>query len=107
MLTYSFFTIYHFFRKNPSLAQFILGIYNQIIIKILWYFWGVIGNISKRNEMPLNNIQEVEIFYIWGIDFMGPFPPSFGKLYILLVVDYVLKWVEAIAIEKNDAKTVV
>ena len=57
--------------------------------------------------MPLNNIQEVEIFYVWGIDFIGPFPPSFGKLYIFLVVDYVSKWVEAIATEKNDAKTVV
>ena len=38
--------------------------------------------------MPLNNIQEVEILDVWGIDFMGPFPPSFGKLYIVLVVDY-------------------
>ena len=37
---------------------------------------------------------------------MGPFPPSFGKLYILLTIDYVSKWVEAIATEKNDAKTV-
>ena len=57
--------------------------------------------------MPLNNIQEVEIFDVWGIDFMGQFPPSFGKMYILLDVDYVSKWVEALAIEKNDAKTVV
>ncbi|KAK8670040.1 hypothetical protein V6N13_104806 [Hibiscus sabdariffa] len=46
------------------------------------------GNISKRNEMPLQNILEVELFDVWGIDFMGPFPSSFGKLYILLVVDY-------------------
>ena len=38
---------------------------------------------------------------------MGPFPPSFGNLYILLVVDYVSKWVEAIACPKNDANTVV
>ena len=65
------------------------------------------GNISRRNEMPLNNIQEVEIFVVWGIDFIGLFPPSFEKLYILLVVDYVSKWVEAIATEKNDAKIVV
>ena len=50
-----------------------------------------VGTITRRNEMPLNNIQEVEIFYVWGIDFMGPFPPSFGKLYILFVVDYVSK----------------
>ncbi|KAL4324503.1 hypothetical protein GQ457_11G026440 [Hibiscus cannabinus] len=33
------------------------------------------GNISKRNEMPLQNILEVELFDVWGIDFMGPFPP--------------------------------
>ncbi|GJS28484.1 reverse transcriptase domain-containing protein [Tanacetum coccineum] len=32
------------------------------------------GNISKRDEMPLNNIQVCEVFDIWGIDFMGPFP---------------------------------
>ena len=38
---------------------------------------------------------------------MGPLPPSFGTLYILLVVDYVSKWVEAIATPINDAKTMV
>ena len=38
---------------------------------------------------------------------MGPFPPSFGNLYILLVVDYVSKWVEVIACPRNDANTVV
>ena len=42
-----------------------------------------------------------------GIDFMGPFPPSFGNIYILLAMDYVSKWVEAIACPKNDAITVV
>ena len=35
---------------------------------------------------------------------MGPFPPSFGNLYIFLVVDYVSKWVEAIATLKSDAR---
>ena len=38
---------------------------------------------------------------------MGPFPSSFGNLYILLAVDYVSKWVEAIACPRNDASTVV
>ena len=33
---------------------------------------------------------------------MGNFPSSFGNLYILLVVDYVSKWVEAIACPIND-----
>ena len=37
---------------------------------------------------------------------MGPFPSSFGNLYILLAVDYVSKWVEAIACPGNDANTV-
>ncbi|KAL4311662.1 hypothetical protein GQ457_01G012210 [Hibiscus cannabinus] len=64
------------------------------------------GNISKRNEMPLQNILEVELFDVWGIDFMRPFPSFFGNLYILLAVDYVSKWVEAIATTHNDAKTV-
>ncbi|CAA7052849.1 unnamed protein product [Microthlaspi erraticum] len=53
------------------------------------------GNISKRNEMPQNFILEVEVFDVWGIDFMGPFPTSFGDQYILVAVDYVSKWVEA------------
>ena len=38
---------------------------------------------------------------------MGPFLSSFGNLDILLVVDYVSKWVEAIACPINDANTVV
>ncbi|CAA7013539.1 unnamed protein product, partial [Microthlaspi erraticum] len=33
------------------------------------------GSISKRNEMPQNPILEVEVFDVWGIDFMGPFEP--------------------------------
>ncbi|XP_076925477.1 uncharacterized protein LOC143588329 [Bidens hawaiensis] len=33
---------------------------------------------------------------------MGPFPNSFGNLYILVAVDYVSKWVEAIATKTND-----
>ncbi|KAK9006515.1 hypothetical protein V6N11_035551 [Hibiscus sabdariffa] len=64
------------------------------------------GNISQRNEMPLQYILEVELFDVWGIDFMGPFPSSHGDLYILLAVDYVSKWVEAIATPRNDAQTV-
>ncbi|KAI5335268.1 hypothetical protein L3X38_025401 [Prunus dulcis] len=64
------------------------------------------GSISRRNEMPLNNILVVELFDVWGIDFMGPFPSSFGYLYILVAVDYVSKWVEATATRTNDHKVV-
>ncbi|KAL4311744.1 hypothetical protein GQ457_01G025110 [Hibiscus cannabinus] len=64
------------------------------------------GNISRRHEMPLKNILEIELFDVWGIDFMGPFPSYFGNLYIFLALDYVSKWVEAITSPKNDSKTV-
>jgi len=47
------------------------------------------------------------MFDVWDIDFMGPFPPSFGYIYILVLVDYVSKWVEAIATRADDTKTVV
>ena len=57
--------------------------------------------------MPLQGILVVHLFYVWGIDFMGPFPSSFGNVYILLAVDYISKWVEATACLKNDANTVV
>ena len=65
------------------------------------------GNISRRNEMPLQGILVVQIFYVWGIDIMGPFPSSFGNIYILLAVDYVSKWVEASACPRNVASIVV
>nr|GEY24247.1 reverse transcriptase domain-containing protein [Tanacetum cinerariifolium] len=37
------------------------------------------GKISQRVEMPQNSIQVCEIFDVWGIDFMGPFPSSQGN----------------------------
>ncbi|XP_019250973.1 PREDICTED: uncharacterized protein LOC109229880 [Nicotiana attenuata] len=49
---------------------------------------------------------EVEIFDVWRIDFIGPFMRSYGMTYILVVVDYVSKWVEAIALPNNEAKRV-
>ncbi|GJY31388.1 reverse transcriptase domain-containing protein, partial [Tanacetum coccineum] len=65
------------------------------------------GKISQRDEMPQNAIQVCEIFDVWGIDFMGPFPSSRGNKYILIVVDYLSKWVEAKALPENDARVVV
>ena len=56
--------------------------------------------------MPLTPILIIEIFYCWGIDFMGHFPPSCGYLYILLSIDYVSKWVKAIPMRTNDHKVV-
>ena len=35
------------------------------------------GNIGPRDQMPQTPIISVEFFYVWGIDFMGPFPSSY------------------------------
>ncbi|KAI9112876.1 hypothetical protein K1719_016193 [Acacia pycnantha] len=81
------------------------------VLRLWWTFhWRthrLLRNISRRHEMPLNNILVIEIFDVWGIDFMGPFPSSFNNKYILVAVDYVSKWVEAIALPTNEAKVVV
>ncbi|GJS61269.1 reverse transcriptase domain-containing protein [Tanacetum coccineum] len=65
------------------------------------------SKISQRDEMPQNAIQVCEIFDVWGIDFMGPFPSSRENKYILVAVNYLSKWVEVKALPTNDARVVV
>ncbi|GJU49295.1 reverse transcriptase domain-containing protein [Tanacetum coccineum] len=62
------------------------------------------GKISQRDEMPQNSIQVCEIFDVWGIDFLGPFPSSQGNKYILMAVDYLSKRVKEKALPTNDAR---
>ena len=65
-----------------------------------------LGKINTRYQMPQNHNCVVEVFDCWGLDFMGSFLNSFGNLYILVGVDYVSKWVEAVACKSNDHKVV-
>ncbi|WKA00154.1 hypothetical protein VitviT2T_018541 [Vitis vinifera] len=65
-----------------------------------------LGKLTKRNQMPMNPILIVDLFYVWGINFIGPFLMSFGNSYILVGVDYVSKWVEAIPCKHNDHRVV-
>ena len=55
-----------------------------------------IGNISRRQEIPMNYSFVIETLDVWGFDYMGPFPASNGYTHILVDVDYITKWVEAI-----------
>ncbi|RVW77553.1 hypothetical protein CK203_050235 [Vitis vinifera] len=65
-----------------------------------------LGKLTCRNMMPFNPILIVDLFYVWGIDFMRPFPMSFGYSYILVGVDYVSKWIEVVPCKHNDHRVV-
>ncbi|KAA3487525.1 Retrovirus-related Pol polyprotein from transposon 17.6 [Gossypium australe] len=70
------------------------------------------GNIQLiKKEFPDEQLLVITALpwnenYCKGIDFMGPFPSSWGNMYILVAVDYVSKWVEAVVLPTNDAKSV-
>ena len=55
--------------------------------------------------MPLKSNLQVEIFDVWGVNFMGPFPMSEQCEYILVAVDYVSKWVEALLCVAADSRS--
>ncbi|GER42984.1 pol polyprotein [Striga asiatica] len=103
----------HFGGRKTALKVLQLGLFWPTLFKDAYIFCKScdrcqrIENIGPRNEMPLVNNVHVEMFYVWGIDLMGPFPKSFGFEYILLAVDYVSKWVEAIPTRTCDAKMVI
>jgi hypothetical protein len=61
------------------------------------------GNINTRDAMPLTLNLRIDIFDVWGIDFMVPFPNSEGCEYILVAVDYLSRWVEALPCQAAKA----
>ena len=88
-------------------SQVFIGLLSLRMLEIMFYLVKSVrvGNISRRNEMPMNYSLVIEPFDCWGFDFMGPFPPSHKYTHILVVVDYVTKWIEAIPTESADHKT--
>jgi hypothetical protein len=62
------------------------------------------GNIPQRNSIPLKYNLQIDLFNVCGIDFMGPFKNSHGYEHILVTVDYVSKWVEAIPCRKASTE---
>ncbi|KAM1373738.1 hypothetical protein ACFX2I_024400 [Malus domestica] len=64
--------------------------------------------VHEKDSLPiLETFHDEQLMSLEGMDFMGPFPPSYGFTYILLAVDYVSKWVEAKATHTNDSRVVV
>lgn len=51
-------------------------------------------------------ILELELFNLWGVDFMGPFMSFFSMKYILVAIYYVSKWVEAVEFPNNEGRSV-
>jgi len=102
----------HFGEKKMAHKVLKSDLYWPSIFKYAYHFcksykkYQRTGNITHKNQILLTNILVSEIFYVWGIDFMSPFPFSFGKIYIIVAVDYVSKWIKAKAIRTNDAKVV-
>jgi hypothetical protein len=67
------------------------------------------GSINARDAMPLTTNLQLELFDVWGINYMVPFPKSQQCEYILVAVEYVSKWVEALpcrAADSNNAKRI-
>ena len=62
-------------------------------------------NLSSSHDAS-DPVLIVYLFDVWGIEFMGPFPSSFGYIYILVGVDYVSKWVEAVPCRAADHRVV-
>ena len=102
----------HFASQKTTMKVLQAGFYWPSLFKDVYTIckqcdkWQRLGKIYRHHMMPLNPILVVELFDIWGIDFIGPFPTSFIHTYILVGVDYVSKWVEAVPCRAVDHKVV-
>ena len=61
----------------------------------------------NTNKAPLRSIEVGEPFSFWAMDSMGPFPETAqGNRHILVVMDHLTKWCEAIPTKNQKASTV-
>ncbi|KAA0060805.1 protein NYNRIN-like [Cucumis melo var. makuwa] len=82
--------------KRRMQKSCMVGISGLLFFKMQGTLWSnVIGARGQgicliAMKCPEQPILEIELFNVWGIYFIGPFPRSGGHIYILLVIDYVL-----------------
>lgn len=57
-------------------------------------------NLEEWHALDANSY--IRDIYSWHINFMGPFPISSEYLFILIVVDYISKWIAVAAHRNND-----
>jgi len=62
----------------------------------------MMGPVTRKDMMSFTPILEAEIFDLCDIDFIGPFLISYGNQFILVAVDYVSKWAEAVPTRTNE-----
>ena len=66
------------------------------------------GQPNRLDQMPLQPQLVVEPFDRWALDFVGPIiPHSRKKSYILVCTNYMMKWVEAVALAKANDQVVI
>ena len=88
----------HFGPKRTAKKVLHSGFYWPTIFKDAYLFCKScdrcqrIGNLGARNQMPQTPILIVEIFDVWGMDFMGPFPSSFVIFIFYLLIMFQSGW---------------
>jgi hypothetical protein len=85
-----------------------------IIADCFWYYKGckecqTFGNIQMVPRATLHTIIKPSPFRGWGFNFMGQIHPSSSKghRFVLVAMDYYMKWTEAIPLKNMTHKEVI
>eukprot|EP00253_Pinus_taeda_P005229 PITA_05229 len=103
----------HFVDKRATQKILRMDYYWPSLAKdVKEYVWAYdsgqrMGQPNHRDEIPLNPWVILEPFKRWALDFIGPIiPPSSQRVYILVCIDYMTKWVEAKALIRANEEFV-